>query len=195
MGTYSYVMAKRERVRGVLLEEQVIHVLAKEHPFATRLEYEAGPNQGRIVIFNSAASADQFRVHEGGLLSFAGPLWFPVDSVMAKADSNHTIKEAGLGNLVSRLRRELKKATALGGMEVTDEGWNEAGHYCQLHVMPGSGKGFDYAKSRVCMDLSAGIPTKVESYDANGALIERYVFSDLKPARVADTAFDPAQPF
>lgn len=195
LGTYSYLMAKRERVRGVLLEEQVIRVLAREQPFATRLEYEAGPSQGRIVIFNSAASPDHFRVREGGLLSIAGPLWLPVDSPMAKADSNHTIKEAGLGNLISRLRREVQKAAPLGGIQASSEGWNEAGHYCQLYVMPAGGKGFDSAKTRVCIDLSAGIPTRVESYAANGTLLERYAFSQLKPVQIANAALDPAQPF
>lgn len=195
LGTYSYLMAKRERVRGVLLEEQVIRVLAREQPFATRLEYETGPSQGRIVVFNSATSADHFRVREGGLLSIAGPLWLHVDSPMAKADSNHTIKEAGLGNLMSRLRREAQKAAVLGGIQVTNEGWNEAGHYCQLYVMPAGGKGFDAAKTRVCIDLAEGIPTRVESYAANGTLLERYAFSQLKPVQIASAALDPAQPF
>lgn len=193
LGTYSYVMVKRERVRGVLLEEQVIRVIAKEEPFAARLEYQSGPAQGRIVIYNSATSADQFRVKEGGLLGYAGSLWFPVDSLLAKADSNHTIREVGLGNLVGRLRHELDKAASLGGIRVTEEGWDEVGQYCQLHTMPAAGKGFEYAKSRVCMDPGAGIPGRVESFDASGLLLERYVFSNLKATRAPDTTFDPSQ--
>lgn len=195
LGTYTYVMAKRERVRGTLLDEQVIRVTAREKPFATRLDYLSGPNHGRIVIYNSAASVDQFRVREGGLLNAAGPLWVPVDSFMAKVDSNHTVKEAGLGNLIARLRREMQRAVPLGALRITNEGWNDAGQFCQLHVMPSGGKGFDYAQTRVCVDLGAGIPARVESYDSEGTLLERYAFSELKGAKVPDSAFDPSQPF
>ena len=193
LGTYTYLMTKRERVRGVLLEEQVIRVIARERPFAARLDYELGPGQGRVVVYNSAASPDQFRVHEGGFLSFAGPMWIAVDSVMAKTDSNHTVKEAGLGNLVARLRREVQRAAGLGGIHVTDEGWNQDGQYCQLYQMPSGGRGFEYFKTRVCVDLVTGIPVKVESYDGDGTLLERYAFSELKAVRVSDSTFDPAQ--
>lgn len=195
LGTYTYVMAKQERVLGVLLEEQIIRVTARERPFAARLEYQSGPSRGRVVVYNSVTSPAQFRVKEPGLLAHAGPLWFPVDSILARADSNHSVKEAGLGNLIHRLKEEVRRASALGGITMKDEGWDKAGRYCQLHEMPQGGRGFDSALTRVCVDLWAGIPARVESFDGAGALLERYTFSELQPARATDVTFDPTGTF
>jgi hypothetical protein len=191
LGTYSYLMSKTERVRGILLPPQVVRVTAREQPFAVRLEFLEGPSAGRLVIFNTAVSEQRFRVHEGGFLAFAGPLWMPVDSLFARGDSNHTIRDAGLGNLVHRLLGEVRKAAALGGSEVKNEGWNGRGQFCQLHVMPNHGAGFDSASSRVCMDLRIGLPVAVESYDAAGTLLEQYAFSEVRAVKVPEASFDP----
>jgi hypothetical protein len=191
LSSYTYVMAKQERVQNTLLEEQVIHVSAKESPFAVRMEFLRGPSSGRVVLYNGSVNPGQFRVREAGFLSFAGPLWIPLDSPFAKLDSNHTANEAGLGSLVRRLRRELARATLQGGVRVTDEGWTASGHYCQLYVMPNGGRGFGSARTRLCTDPSLGIPVRVESYDGAGALTERFVFSEIKHQPLPDAVFDP----
>lgn len=189
--TYTYTMAKQERVQNTLLEEQVIRVSTKERPFAVRLDYVHGPSTGRIVLYNGSVKSAEFRVREAGFLGLAGPLWLPLDSPLARGDSNHAVNEAGLGSLVRRLKRELDKASRLGGLRVTDEGWNPAGHYCQLYHMPNDGKGFDAARTRLCTDPTLGVPVRVESFDVNGAVTERFVFSDIKRESLSDTLFDP----
>jgi hypothetical protein len=74
---------------------------------------------------------------------------------------------------------------------VEHEGWTDAGHFCSLYVLPDGGKGFDNAKTRVCFDPIAGVPMKIEGFDAKGGLIERYAFSALKQVAVDKTLFDP----
>jgi hypothetical protein len=191
LASYTYVMAKQERVQNRLLDEQVIHVSAKERPFAVRLEFLRGPASGRVVLYNRSVNPGQFRVREAGFLRIAGPLWLPLDSPFAKGDSNHAANDAGLGSLVRRLRRELARATLQGGVRVTDEGWSPAGHYCQLYVMPNGGKGFGSARTRLCTDPALGVPVRVESYDGAGSLTERFVFSDIKRQSLSDAVFDP----
>ena len=41
------------------------------------------------------------------------------------------------------------------------------------------------------MDPQAGLPMKVEGFDAKGALLERYAFSDVKAVEPQATTFDP----
>jgi hypothetical protein len=144
-----------------------------------------------VVLYNGAVKSTEFRVREAGLLGIAGPLWLPLDSPLAKGDSNHAVNEAGLGSLIRRLKHELDKATSLGGVRVTDEGWNKSGHYCQLYVMPNNGKGFDAARTRLCTDPSLGVPVRVESFNADGAVTERFLFSDIKRESLSDSLFDP----
>lgn len=191
-GVYTYMMAKQERVKGKLLDSQLIRVTTREKPFAVRMEYVGGPSHGRVVVFNSSVRAKEFRVREPGFLGFAGPIWLPVDSALAKSDSNYSIDGAGLGNLVRKLQGEVTKAATLGGITVTNEGWNGDGQYCQIYVMPRGGRGFDAPKSRICIDLQLGVPARVESFGTAGDLIGRFVFSDIKPATLSPTSLDPS---
>lgn len=189
MGPYEYIMVKQERIRGTLQGEQTIRTLIQEEPNAIRLEYLKGPSAGRKLIYNSTVKKSEFRVREAGFLAIVGRLWIALDSDLTKNDSNHTVAEAGLGSLVRRLQADQQRAGARLGVE--HEGWNPSGHFCSLYVLPDGGKGFDNAKTRVCVDPLVGVPMKIEGFDAKGALIERYAFSDLKPLQLDKTTFDP----
>jgi hypothetical protein len=189
LGPYSYLMAKSERINGRMQQTQTIRVSIREEPMAIRLEYLKGPAAGRKIVFNSAVKRDEFRVREPGFLSIVGKLWIPMNSPVTKDDSNRTVAEAGLGNLVRRLQKDHSRAGA--GLRVQHEGWNDLGHFCTLYTLPNGGRGFDNAQTRICTDALAGIPSKVEGFDAAGALLERYEFSDLKPLTPTDATWDP----
>ncbi|MFZ5445710.1 MAG: DUF1571 domain-containing protein, partial [Myxococcota bacterium] len=141
------------------------------------------------LVYNSAVKKSEFRVREAGFLSVIGGLWLPVNSDLTRGDSNHTVPEAGLGSLVRRLQQDQKRAGARLG--VKHEGWNDAGHFCSVYILPDGGKGFDNARTRVCMDPLVGVPMKIEGFDAKDQLIERYAFSELKPITLDASTFDP----
>lgn len=188
LGPYQYVMVKQERIRGALQGEQTIRTSIQDSPNAIRLEYLKGPAMGRKIIFNASVKKAEFRVREAGLLSII-PIWLPIDSELVKGDSNHTVPEAGLGSLVRRL--QLDQGRAGERLQVKHEGWTDGGHFCSVFSLPDGGKGFDHASTRICMDPKAGLPMKVEGFDAKGALIERYAFSDVKSITVDANTFDP----
>jgi len=191
LGTYTYTMKKQERVDGKLLDEQEINTTLRESPFAVRLEFVAGPAKGRKVIYNPAVKADEFRVREAGFFSIAGRLWIRLDSGLAKKDSNHTVKESGLGNLLRRFERDQARAKEKGGLTIKHEGWDPKGRWCSVYVMPNKGAGFDSASTRICTDVAAGVPARVEGFDAAGQLLERFEFQNVKKASVTDETFDP----
>lgn len=187
LGTYEYTMVKEERINGTVKPAQTILVTIQEAPQAIRLEYLKGPGAGRKVIFNAAVKAKAFKVREAGFLSFA-PMRLDVNSPLAKGDSNHTVPEAGLGALVRRLQGE--QARAAGKLTVTHEGWRDDGQFCSLYV---SGAKTEHASTRICTDPKLGVPMRVEGFDPQGQLLERYVFSGLKPVRADSKTFDPDQ--
>lgn len=189
LGPYRYVMAKQERINGRLQGEQTIRTTIREEPNAIRLEYLKGPSAGRKLVYNSEVRKKEFRVREPGVLSIMGRLWIPVDSQVTKGDSNHTVPEAGLGALVRRLQHDNARAGAQLG--VTYEGWTPEGHFCTLYTLPNGGQGYDNAKTRICTDPVAGVPMKVEGFDAQGGLIERYAFSELEAITPETVTFDP----
>ncbi len=191
LGDYSYRMAKTERVKGKLLDEQTMDVYVHEQPFAVRLEYLKGPAAGRKVLYNSKSRADEFRVREAGFFGIFGNMWISLDSSLAKSDSNHTVKEAGMMRLLTRLETDLERGDKLGGFEVKHEGWNGDGLWCALYLAPNQGKGFAAYKTRICTDLMAGLPMRVESFDTKDQLLERYLVSDVKRVTKPADFFDP----
>jgi hypothetical protein len=191
LGTYSYRMAKTERINGQLLDEQTVDVFVKESPFAVRLEFVKGPSSGRKVLYNSKSRAAEFRVRESGFLSIFGKLWIDVDSSLAKSDSNHSVKEAGMGRLLDRFESDLVRGEGQGGFKIVHEGWSSDGVWCAMYLPPNAGKGFSAFKTRICSDLLQGLPVKVEGFDAKENLLERYRFSDVKAVTKPDTFFDP----
>jgi hypothetical protein len=193
LGTYRYRMAKQERVKGELLDTQEIDAFVRQQPFAVRLHYLAGPGKGRKLLYNSKERMEQFRVREAGFLSIAGALWIGVDSDLAKDDTNHTVKEAGMGALLDRFAADLHKAEGLGGMKAVHEGWDTKGLWCTMYIAPNGGKGFAQARARICTDVASRLPARVESFDAGGAVTERYEFSEVKSAVAPDKFFDSAE--
>jgi hypothetical protein len=193
LGEYSYRLAKTERVKGKLLDEQTMDVYVREEPFAVRLEYVKGPAAGRKVAYDSKSRANEFRVHEAGFFSLLGNMWLSCDSSLAKSDSNHTVKEAGMMRLLTRLERDFVRGETEGGFQVKPEGWNADGQWCAVYLAPNQGKDFAAYKTRICTDLMAGLPLRVETYDLQDRLLERYVVWDVKRLDKPDAFFDPGK--
>ncbi len=191
LGTYSFRMVKRERIKGELHEEQEIVATIREAPFAARLEFVKGPSKGRRILYNPAIRKRDFRVREPGLLSIVGGIWIDVDSSLAKKDSNHTVLEAGLGNLLRRFMRDHERALPMGGFAVKHQGWNANGNFCSIWISPNNGVGFDSAMTRICTDLKSGLPAIVEGFDAKGTMIETYAFFDPKKVTLGDLFLKP----
>jgi hypothetical protein len=191
VNTYSYRMLKQERVKGELLPEQTIDVYIREVPFSVRLHFVKGPGTGRKLVFNPSIRSNEFKVREAGLLSIAGSIWLNVESSFAKSDSNHTIREAGIGTLLARLTRDTERARSLGGFVMVPEGWNSKGEFCGSYASPPASPPFDYAKTRICTDLASGVPMRVEGYGIKGELLEKWHFSDFKADKRPDEFFDP----
>ncbi len=188
LGPYEYLMVKQERVRGTLLPEQTIRTTIRESPSAIRLDFLKGPGAGRRVIYNASVKTAEFKVREAGFLAFL-PVWLPLDSPMAKSDSNRTVVEAGLGTLVRRLAREQGRAE--GSVTITHEGWRGKDEFCSVYALPDGGRGFDHARTRVCVNPRAGVPTLVEGFDDRGTMLERYAFSGVKAVTPGPATFDP----
>jgi hypothetical protein len=190
LGVYQFVMTKQERIDGELRPLTTADVFVREKPFAVRMHFTSGPGAGRRLVFNPSVRKDEFRVREVGIASILGRLWINVDSNLAKKDSRRTIREAGMGNLVTRLKADFDRAAPSGGFAVTHEGWDSAGRYCSMYLSPNGGKGFDNVRTRICTDLEAGLPGKIDGYDEKGALLSHFEFSAWKSAALADEFFD-----
>src|SRR5204863_9883716 len=107
--TYQVKIARIERVGGRLQPEEEIPLSIRRDPKAVRLEWAAGPNQGREVIYSSRLDQRSLYVH---LPKSAIPLptmKIPVDSPMVMKNSRHSITEAGFDTIIASLRKSLER--------------------------------------------------------------------------------------
>lgn len=186
LGTYSVILRKQERVRGKVLEPQVLSIFVREQPFALRMQVIGGPKKGRKVFYDESLRKTEFRVREAGLLGIKA-LWLSVDSRLARRDTNHRITDLGFGPILRQLGRDIRVAARHGGFTRADQGFDEQGRWCVSFVAPPSAASELYARrTRLCLNPALGLPVKIEVYDAQGFL-ERAEFTKIKK----ETALPP----
>lgn len=187
--SYQSRMVRQERVGEKLLPPEEVLLSVRRAPFAVRLEWPSGPNQGREVIFAGAESDGKIQIKQPG--SMIPRLTLSPDSPLVARSSRHPISEAGFDALVSNLEKSLNEMRA-GQTSLSLEEPSvvpEVGRRCYrvLETRP------DGERWVVCIDAETLIPTIVEGHDAERGLLERYLFHDVRfnPAELASAdAFD-----
>ncbi|MDQ2747787.1 MAG: DUF1571 domain-containing protein [Acidobacteriota bacterium] len=176
-------------------ERQTIK-LSFRKPFDIRMDWL--DDKGKIdqtAIYQKGKNDDKVAAKKGGMLgSMAGTLKLAPDDPLALQDSKHPITEAGLGVLIDRITsvaNDPQTKTNYLGEEKTDAG--RAAYKVEMSNPNGLNlTGVSNArKAFVWIDKELLLPVKVEIYDANGVLLERHVFSDLKlNANLTDKTFE-----
>src|SRR3954465_5830425 len=108
LGIYSARMRKQERIKGKLLDAQVMAITVRERPQAVRMEVIDGPKKGRKVLYSEELRKKEGRGREGGFLGIKA-LWLDLDSRLAKGDANHRVTELGSGPIPEHLDADMKK--------------------------------------------------------------------------------------
>ena len=193
---YQLTMVRRERVGGSLLPEESLIFSMRREPKSIRMEWTSGTNEGREVIYvpQKYNGKLQVRATKSGLLP---TMSISLDNPMIKRSSRHPISEAGLEGVASRVanavRRAAKGDPVVGkltyeGPVSIDDGLSETFGQIVKQVMPNGETWL------VVFDDQHGLPILAEGKNANGDLIERYQFRDIRfdlPELDSDDAFNP----
>jgi hypothetical protein len=106
---------------------------------------------------------------------------------MVMKNSRHPVTEAGFDSLVEGLENGVSAgALTYAGIE-TPEGLDRPSH-CITRTTPNG------ERWRVYLDVENHLPSLVLAVDANGQLLERYIFREIKanpPELASGDAFDP----
>jgi len=183
LGTYRARLMKEERVGGKVLPAQTLELLSQPRPRALRLEYIEGPAAGRKVIWTENRPKELL-VREGGLLGVMS-VWLDVEGRLAHRDTNHQVFELGFAPLLDIIARDLDKATAQGGHQRHDEGFDAAGDYCMTFTAPPGAAGLYAQRTRLCIDPKLAVPVEVEVSDQKGFL-ERYRYTHIRANQKVD---------
>jgi hypothetical protein len=184
-------------VGGRLQPEESILLSIRRDPKAVRLEWSAGPNQGREVIYSSRLDQRSLFVHQPSSPIPLPTMKIPVDSPLVTKNSRHSIADAGFETIIDNLRKSLEPKGSQNSNS-TDPVYQGVEKPPDLdrpshrftHRTP-SGETWT-----VFLDARTMLPCMVAAHDASGELIERYVYHEVRenPTELASAdAFDPDQ--
>jgi outer membrane lipoprotein-sorting protein len=179
---YTAKLHKEERNERGKWHKEVIDFKFKK-PFAVRMKWLQGSD--REAAFVEGKYDNKITVKLGGLISIIIPkVHLDPESDMAKDDSGHTIREAGLGYMMEEIVKVTEDAHGKGDLglkllTVEKKNGSNSNILKVERTLPG-GKGYATEKLIIYVDEELGLPVGVERYDAKGKVFGKYYYRDLK---------------
>ncbi|QCP49944.1 DUF1571 domain-containing protein [Trinickia violacea] len=196
--SYEFTMLRQERLRGVF-PDKPDHMLVRltRDPLRIYVKWlPDGAHAGQELIYDSTLRSDEMYGHLGGILSVM-PLWTSLNGALARAQSNHNVRELGTEFIAQQFLADSKKFETAGV---------ERSQKIEVKTLAGvrvvaftfespTGRPEFYAKKETLgLDLRHPYFRSVESYDNDGRIFERIVFDSITPKALPDDTFDPKNP-
>lgn len=193
---YTTTMHKQERVKGHLLPREEIQVKFRK-PLGIYLKWTGEVNNTREVIYVKGWNDGKIRAHKGSFPDMTVNL--RPDASLAMQGNRHQITEAHFGHAIGLIARdarlsESRPQDAVRYLDLGEKVVHGTRSRCIEARTPASGVFSVYyaARAKVCYDLKTKMPTRIQVWDAEGALLEDYGFQDTKiNVGLTDADFDP----
>jgi hypothetical protein len=169
----------------------------RQEPFSVHLRFTSPSAQmGQEVCYVAGRHGGKLRVRGSGLKSALGFITLSLDHPRVRAQSRHTVAEAGIGNLIELIAALASERESDSSTEIT--AYHIDGRACtrvQLVLPDRPGR---YAwRVRIYFDDETRLPVRFEAFDSptpgepEGPLLERYTYSQLAlNAGIAETTFN-----
>lgn len=193
--SYEFTMSRSERIRGqwpdkpdhmlVRLAHDPLRIYAKWLP--------DGARAGQEVIYDESKRTDEMYGHLGGILNVM-PLWTSLNGALARAQSNHEVRDLGTEYIANQYLTEGKKYVAAGlprSTKVEVKTIDGVRVVAFTFETPAGQPQFYAKKETLGLDLRHPYFRSVESYDNDGNIFERIVFETITPKTFDDSTFDP----
>ncbi|SAL66887.1 PF07608 family protein [Caballeronia peredens] len=196
--SYEFTMWRRERIKGkwpkradhmlVRVTREPLRIYAKWLP--------DGAHAGQEVIYDDSKRPDELYGHLGGFLGVV-PMWASVNGALARAQSNHSIRELGIEAMTQHFIDEGHKFAEAGITKPTDVDVKIV-HGMRVVLITyetPTGQPEFYAKKEVLgLDLERPLIRTLESFDNDGNIFESVAFERIEPKPFDDLTFDPKNP-
>lgn len=197
---YEFLMLRRERVNesDTLPDTpERMFVRMRHEPLTLYARWENnGARAGQEVLYDARKDNRKMLAHVGGLFGVVS-MNIAIDGAIARAQSRHTVRDLGMGFILSQLEADLDRSRARGAstrpanVKVARDG----GRRFAEVVYDNPGTPPYYAKqTRFWLDLREPLIRMVESRDNNGEVFEHIVFESLERKKLAPNAFDAKNP-
>jgi len=190
---YSCDFVKRERIDGVLGENQHIFMKVRHEPFSVYLRFK-GPDsvKGQEVIYVRDKNEGNLLAHPTGIKKkLVGTVSLKPTSMLAMSGNRYPITEIGILHLVERLIEVGEHDTQYGECEVElfrEAKINDRSATCiQVHH-PVPRRNFLFNLARIYVDDELNLPVRYEAYewpkandpDGEPVLLEEYTYYNIK---------------
>jgi hypothetical protein len=195
---YTCRMIKRERLKGELQPNHLVHMKLRVEPFSVHLKWQLPEKlAGQEACYVAGKNNGMMRVKTVGFASLLG--WISLDPKDPRALENtrHSITEAGIGNLLGRMSAGWEKEKRQNRTSVRTALYEYNKRHCmRVELTRQAGCGHEYSRSVVYFDKEHGLPVRVEAYgwprdnQTEGELVEVYNYADIQTnVGLTDDAF------
>jgi hypothetical protein len=193
--SYEFTMSRAERIHGQW-PDKADHMLVRIAHDPLRIYAKwlpDGAHAGQEIIYDESRRTDEMYGHLGGLLNVM-PLWTSTTGALARAQSNHQVRDLGTEFIANQYLAEGKKyiETGLPRSTQVEVKTIDGVRVIAFTFESPTGQPKFYAKKETLgLDLRHPYFRTVESYDNDGRLFEKIVFETITPKTFDDSAFDP----
>jgi hypothetical protein len=202
---YSATLAKRERIKGKLLDYEYMFVKLRHKPFSVYMCFTGPANlKGQEVIYVHGQNDGKMIAHGVGVRGMIGPVPLKPDGPIAMENQRYPLTELGILNMTNRLVEVAEKDKNYGECDVKFyKGAKINNRVCTcievIHPVPR--RNFLFHLARIFVDDELNVPIRYESYDwprepgGKPELGEEYTYLNLKLNNgFTDSDFDTKNP-
>ncbi|CAE6784050.1 DUF1571 domain-containing protein [Paraburkholderia haematera] len=193
--SYEFVMSRSERIHGqwpdkpdhmlVRIAHDPLRIYAKWLP--------DGAHAGQEIIYDESRRTDEMYGHLGGIMNVM-PLWTSLNGALARAQSNHQVRDLGTEYIANQYLSEGKKYIEAGvprSTQVEVKTIDGVRVVAFTFETPNGQPQFYAKKETLGLDLRHPYFRTVESYNNDGKIFEKIVFESITPKTFDDSTFDP----
>jgi len=187
---YTCMMIKKEKMGDQAPVENVISMRVRTEPFSVNLKWlEPKSLLGQEAIYVAGKNDGKMRVKSAGVLAAIGFVSLDLNDERATKTSKHSIKEAGIGNLLERYVSgwENEREWKLTQVRIADYEYNKRRCVRVETTHPTNPDNrFLYYRNVIFFDKETKLPVRVECYDwpekegAKPELLEVYSYANMK---------------
>lgn len=193
--SYEFTMARSERIHGQW-PDKPDHMLVRVAHDPLRIYAKwlpDGAHAGQEIIYDESKRTDEMYGHLGGIMNVM-PLWTSLNGALARAQSNHQVRDLGTEYVAAQYLSEGKKYVEAGlprSTQVEVQTIDGVRVVAFTFETPTGQPQFYAKKETLGLDLRHPYFRTVESYNNDGKLFEKIVFETITPKTFDDSTFDP----
>ncbi len=177
---YRMVMDKQQRLNGDLPPVERLEIEHRRSPDCRYMRWIGDRNKGREMIYCPDRYDGMIQVHNGGLLSLFTVSLDPNGSRITNSQL-HRISESGLFAMTDMVRKDnayIEQHPELAPPVLSHREVDGAASTC-IEMDRGADlfKTYHLGRQSICLDDHLNLPTELQLWNAEGELMEHFVYS------------------